>query len=80
MSTDPNPVSRYRLQIVLADDPERRVVQGWQPGDRVEADLVEELCRRVSRKRVGVFSGRGRVVEMVREAAGELLYELKGRV
>ena len=57
-----------------------RVVTGWQPGDKVETDLVDDLVVRVKQKGVGIFKSEERVLDGVREAFQEMLLALKGRV
>jgi len=71
-------VSDYRLQVVQAST--GKVVKGWQPGDKVETDLVDELVDRAKAKGVGLFRSEARVLGGVREAFGEMLLDLKGRV
>ncbi len=71
-------MSDYRLQIIHIKT--GQVVRGWSPGDRVETELVEALCARLKAKGVGWFKSEARVLEALREAWSELLYELKSRV
>lgn len=70
--------SAYRIQVVSVDT--GKPVYGWQPGDRVETDLIGELCSRVQSKGVGVFKSEKKVLEATRQALAELLMDLKGRV
>jgi hypothetical protein len=70
-------VSQFRLQIV---DKAGKVTKGWQPGDRVETELVDELCARVKAKGVGLGRTEAHVLADLRLAFAELLYELKARV
>jgi hypothetical protein len=74
-------VSDYRLQVIhlRSKDPDR-VVLGWQPGDRVETDLAEELSQRIKAKGVGLFRTEAHVMADVRKAVAEMLFELKARV
>ena len=49
----------------------------WDPGGPVEVDLVEDLSRRLLKKRVGAFTTRAQVVQVVEETLKELIMELK---
>lgn len=49
----------------------------WDPGSPVEVDLVEDLSRRLLKKRVGAFTTRAQVVQVVEETLKELIMELK---
>ena len=71
-------MSRYRLQIIDAQTGE--VVIGWQPNDRVETELSEELLRRVKDRGVGLFRTEAQVLASLRQCFSDMLYELKGRV
>lgn len=71
-------MSDFRLQIVHL--PTNQVAFGWQPGDRVETDLAEELARRVKAKGIGLFRSEAHVLSDLRQAFSEMLYELKDRV
>ena len=72
-------MSDYRLQVIHVKRP-HEVVHGWQPGDRVETDMVEELCARLEIKGVGWFHTNKQVLASVREAWAEMLLDFKGRV
>jgi len=71
-------MSDYRVQIIHQRT--GQVAKGWQPGDYVEAELIEDMCRRMKAKGVGVFKGEAKVLAAMREAWSELLYDLKVRV
>jgi hypothetical protein len=74
-------MSDYRLQVIhLRSKEPDKVVMGWQPGDRVETDLAEELAQRIKAKGVGLFRTEKHVMEDVRKAVAEMLWDLKGRV
>ena len=69
-------VSRFRLQII--DTLTGKVAHGWQPGDKVETDLVGEFVKRLTG--VGLFT-REKVVKAHAEIAlTELIHDLKARV
>ena len=70
--------SRFRLQVI--DGTNGHAIYGWQPGDRVETDLVNDLAARLITRRVGLFSTKAQVARALHEAFGEMLYELKRRV
>jgi hypothetical protein len=69
--------SQFALRIVHV--PSGEYVE-WAPGMLIESNLVEELANRVSVKKVGLLKTRAQVVEKVREAILELLYDLKKQV
>lgn len=71
-------MSQFRLQIV--DAKTGQVAKGWQPADRVEMDLVEDLCTRLKGRGIGMFRTEAKVLETVRGAFAEMLLELKRRV
>jgi hypothetical protein len=52
----------------------------WAPGQYIESHLVDELCNRVRAKGVGLGRTTNHVVEDVRAAITELLFELKKQV
>lgn len=70
--------SQYRIQVI--DNFTGEPVATWEPGGKVETDLVEELVLRVRTKGVGVGRTAAHVEEDVRAALQELLYALKLRV
>ena len=71
-------VSSYRLQIV--DAKTGQVAQGWQPGDKTEIDLVDDLCGRLKGSGIGVFRTEAKVIEAVRSEFQAMILDLKRRV
>lgn len=69
--------SAFRLQIVHAGT--GTVVQ-WAPGLAAEVELIDNLCRRVQAKGVGFGKSETHVLADVRDALGELLYDLKAQI
>ena len=70
-------MSDYRLQVIHVKT--GKVAMGWQPGDKVELDLIDDLIARL-RGKVGFWKGEVAVLGAVREAFLELLLAIKGRV
>lgn len=70
-------MSDFRLQII---DKTGHVAHGWQPGDRVETELVTDLLARVKAKGVGVFRNEAHVLADVRAAFTEMIFDLKRRI
>ena len=71
-------MSEYRLRIVHART--GQIVKGWEPGTHIETDLVDELCARTKAKGVGMFRTEAHVLDDIRAAFAEMLYELKKQV
>lgn len=71
-------VSAYVLQVVHRGT--GRVVATWPPGREAERDFIEDLCRRVREKGVGVLRTEAHVVADVRAALKEQLFALKLQV
>lgn len=71
-------MSAFRLQIV--DAKTGYVTKGWEPGGKVETDLVEELCGRLKGRGIGVFKTEAKVLEAVRAEFQAMLLDLKRRV
>ena len=69
--------SEYLVQIIHRRD--GRVAQ-WAPGLDIETEFIENLCNRVLAKGVGMLRSEKRVIEAVRQAAQELLFDLKAQV
>lgn len=69
-------MSDYLLQIIHVKTHE--VVKGWQPGDRVEVDLVEDLCERL-KGNMGLRT-EAAILKAVRKSFAEMIHELKRRV
>ena len=72
--------SNFKLQIVhtrgeLVD----RVVE-WTPGNRIEIDIVKELCYRLRNRKVGMFQSEVKVLAAVEEEFAKLLWDLKKQV
>jgi hypothetical protein len=70
-------MSEYRLQIVHAKT--GILSMGWQPGDKCEIDLAEDVLTRLKGK-VGLFKTEAQVLTAVREAFADMLLDLKSRV
>ena len=70
-------MSDYRLQIIHINT--GRVVS-WAPGRLAETDVIEDLLARVKAKGVGLGRSEASVIGRIREAFGEMLYELKSKV
>ncbi len=70
-------MSDYQMQIVHKSD--GRVV-AWAPGGSVETDLVDELCRRIKVRGVGILRSEAKVLACVREEFASLLFDLKRKV
>lgn len=70
-------MSEFRMQIIHAET--GKVVE-WMPGREIEGELIESLCAKVRLKGVGLGRTTDHVVNDVRTAFQELLYELKSRV
>jgi hypothetical protein len=70
--------SAFQMQIVeLATG---HVVHRWAPGLAVETELLDNLCRRVQAKGVGLGRTEAHVIADVRAALEELIYDLKTQV
>jgi hypothetical protein len=70
-------MSDYLIQVVHKVD---GTVAAWAPGLDIEADVVDELVERVRLKGVGIGRTQDHVLDDVRAAMLELLYDLKARV
>jgi len=69
--------SEFKIQVVHASN---GMVVEWAPGLSVEKDLETELLARIKAKGVGVGRTSAHVLEDVKAALRELLYELKSQV
>ena len=70
-------VSEFKIQVVHVTSGK---VVSWAPGLEVEKQFETELLERVKAKGVGVLRTEAHVLEDVRTALKELLFELKSRV
>lgn len=70
--------SDYAMRIIYV--PTGETVHSFAPGMDVESQLVTELCDRVSVKGVGLGRTTAHVIDDVRTAFEELLFDLKKRV
>jgi hypothetical protein len=70
-------LSDYRLQIINVKAP-HEVAKGWEPGDRVETDLVEDLCNRL-KGNMGLRTEEA-ILRAVRASWKQLLLDLKRRI
>ena len=70
-------MSDYRMQVVHSRDGRVAV---WRPGREIEVDLIEELCKRLQARGVGIFRSEASVLDSVREEFAALLYDLKAKV
>lgn len=69
--------SNFRLQIVHAKD--GKVVE-WIPGNRIEVDIVKELCYRLRSRGIGAFKTEAVVLKAVEEEFAKMLWDLKSQV
>ena len=69
-------MSQFKLQII--DKTTGKVVNGWQPGDRVETDLAEDLLNRLKGRKLG-FRTQGKILKAVAQEFAEMLLDLKQR-
>lgn len=70
--------SDWLIQVVHKTSKE--VAHSWVPGLRAETDFVTELVERVGKKKIGLGRTTKTVQDAVREAAEELLFDLKAQV
>lgn len=70
-------MSEFRLQIVHEKD---GFITRWEPGREFEYDLIDSLVSRVAAKGVGVGCTTAHVLEDVRMAFLELLFDIKSEV
>lgn len=69
--------SDYVVQIAHRDT---GVVVRWAPGLEAEVEFIDNLCRRVQTKGVGLIRGEVHVLADVRTALQELLHDLKATI
>jgi len=69
--------SQYKIAVIFKDTGE---VVSWAPGLSVERDFEVELLNRIKAKGVGVGRTTAHVLDDVRDALRELLYDLKRQV
>lgn len=72
-------VSDFRLQVIHAATG-KPVLDPWHPGSAIETDLVDDLAARLKGKGIGYFKTEAKVLEGLRSAFVEMLYDLKRRV
>lgn len=70
--------SQYLLQIVERETGE--VVKSWEPGSRIETELLTELSTRLSGRGIGLGRTTVHVLDDLKHAWAELLFELKSQV
>ncbi len=70
-------MSDFRLQIIHADDGRIAV---WRPGIHIETDLIEDLCARLEKRGVGLFTSEAKVLAAVRTELAGAIFDLKAKV
>ena len=69
--------SQFLMQVV---DRETQMVVQWEPGQRIEREFVDDVVTKLSTRRIGWFVRRSTVLDVVRQAFLETIFELKAKV
>lgn len=69
--------SDFRMQIVNFKTGK---MVSWLPGSPIEVDIVDELCKRIATRGVGLFRSEKKVLTAIKEEFAGVIWDLKSRV